>query len=196
MEKKRFGGVSGDMLHTIVSEVERLEERKEEVQGWISDAYKKAKSQGFDTPTIRRIVKLRKKTKQQREEEAALLDIYKAALGMLDGTPLGEAAIRRLTEEKKPKEDAVDSDVINEAPAEVIEPEEPEITEDAIEEARAHARDAATKGKPVTDNPFGARDPRRAAWDEEWCRTTGSDGMDLPDSWKPKKPKKEDKENK
>ncbi|WP_039853188.1 hypothetical protein [Magnetospirillum fulvum] len=54
-------------------------------------------------------------------------------------------------------------------------------------------RQAAETGKPVSANPFPAGDPRRAAWDEEWCRAAGSDGMEIPEAFrrkkKPQKPK-------
>ena len=50
--------------------------------------------------------------------------------------------------------------------------------------------EAAADGRPVTANPFPARDPRRAAWDEGWCKADGSDGMDIPEAWRRSRPKK------
>lgn len=37
---------------------------------------------GFDTKAVRTIVRLRKKDQAERQEEEAILDLYKAALGM------------------------------------------------------------------------------------------------------------------
>jgi uncharacterized protein (UPF0335 family) len=37
---------------------------------------------GFDTKIIRKIISLRKKDRQERQEEEELLELYKAALGM------------------------------------------------------------------------------------------------------------------
>ncbi|MEM1278335.1 MAG: GapR family DNA-binding domain-containing protein, partial [Pseudomonadota bacterium] len=44
-----------------------------------------AKGNGFDTKTLRKIVGLRKKDAEEREEEEAMLDLYMSALGMLPG---------------------------------------------------------------------------------------------------------------
>jgi len=45
----------------------------------IKDVYAEMKAQGFDTKAVRTIVRLRKKD----QEEEAILDLYKAALGMV-----------------------------------------------------------------------------------------------------------------
>jgi len=141
---------------------------------------------GFDVKTVRRIIKERKLTVEERAEQDALFDLYKAALGMLDGTPLGAAAIDRLKKEKKAKEK-------KEPETQDAPPEEPEdkITPKDIEKARKEGAKAGSKGTSVTANPFPAHDPRRAAWDEGWCQSTGSDGMDIPESWKRTKKKPE-----
>ncbi|MEM9737112.1 MAG: GapR family DNA-binding domain-containing protein, partial [Pseudomonadota bacterium] len=44
-----------------------------------------AKANGYDTKTLRKVVSLRKKPAEERDEEEALLDTYLAALGMLPG---------------------------------------------------------------------------------------------------------------
>lgn len=48
----------------------------------IKDVYAEMKAQGFDTKAVRTIVRLRKKDQAERQEEEAILDLYKAALGM------------------------------------------------------------------------------------------------------------------
>ena len=58
----------------------------------IKDVYAEAKGNGFDTKTLRTVVRLRKQNLVEREEQQALLDLYLSALGMLADTPLGEAA--------------------------------------------------------------------------------------------------------
>ncbi|WP_337996199.1 DUF2312 domain-containing protein [Oleispirillum naphthae] len=192
-----IGGASGEKLRSLIERVERLEQEKAAITADIAAVYSEAKSQGFDTKTMREIVKLRKLDPLQREEQEALLDIYKAALGMLYDTPLGEAARRRL--EKKPKRDD-DGDGqydIEDRREPEPEPEAPApFDADAdIDKAREMGDAAARAGQSVTANPFPARDPRRAAWDEAWCRAAGSDGMDLPEAWRrSKKPKKPDDE--
>lgn len=203
-----IGGIAAVALLQFIERIERLEEEKANISADIKDVYAQAKSQGFDTKTVRQIVKLRKMSQEERDEQEALLDIYKAALGMLADTPLGAAAVRRLTEapEQQPaKADSGQTDLEDftarndegkavEASPEPPAPAEPD-PEPTIEDARAAGRAAAATCKPVTANPFPARDPRRAAWDEAWCQASGSDGMDLPASWRrsaPKKPAKGD----
>jgi uncharacterized protein (UPF0335 family) len=48
----------------------------------IKDVYAEMKGTGFDTKAVRTIVRLRKKDQVERQEEEAILDLYKAALGM------------------------------------------------------------------------------------------------------------------
>ena len=50
----------------------------------IKDVYAEAKGTGFDTKTMKAIVRLRKMEKAARQEAEALLDIYKTALGLVD----------------------------------------------------------------------------------------------------------------
>lgn len=75
-------GVAGKRLLTIIERVERLEEEKSALAEDIKDVYGEAKATGFDTKTIRKIVRLRKMETEKRREEEDLLEIYKAAIGM------------------------------------------------------------------------------------------------------------------
>lgn len=177
---------AGHQLRAFVERIEKLEEEKQAIAEDIKDVKAEAKSNGFDVKTINQIIKDRRKSLEQLREEEALLDLYRAALGMLDGTPLGDAARRRLAGEDPVPEDPDDA---GGRPS-----SEPDPT--TIEEARERGRSAAKDGKRVIDNPFVAGDPRRAAWDEGWCERAGSDGMDIPEAWRrkknpPSKPKEE-----
>ena len=75
--------VAAGQLRAIVERVERLEEEKKEVADQIKEVYAEAKANGFDAKTLRKIVSLRKKDVEERQEEEALLDLYMSALGML-----------------------------------------------------------------------------------------------------------------
>ncbi len=77
------GGVAADQLRQIIDRIERLEEEKKALAEDIKDVYAEAKGNGFDTKVIRKIISLRKKDQNERDEEEALLDIYMRALGML-----------------------------------------------------------------------------------------------------------------
>jgi len=75
--------VAAGPLRAIIERIERLEEEKKEVAEQVKEVYAEAKANGFDTRTLRRIVSLRKKDAEGREEEEALLDLYMSALGMI-----------------------------------------------------------------------------------------------------------------
>jgi len=75
--------VAAGPLRAIIERIERLEEEKKEVAEQVKEVYAEAKANGFDTRTLRRIVSLRKKDAEEREEEEALLDLYMSALGMI-----------------------------------------------------------------------------------------------------------------
>jgi len=77
--------VAAGQLRSVVERIERLEEEKKEVAEQIKEVYAEAKANGFDGKTLRKIVALRKKPSEEREEEEALLDLYMSALGMLPG---------------------------------------------------------------------------------------------------------------
>ena len=74
--------VAADQLRLFIERIERLEEEKKGISDDIKDVYLEAKSTGFDAKTMRKIVSLRKKEKHVRDEEGALLETYRAALGL------------------------------------------------------------------------------------------------------------------
>lgn len=76
--------IARDQLKALVERIERVTSEKDAVAGDIRDIYAEAKNNGFDTKTLRKIVRLRKQDKTERAEAEALLDLYLNALGMLD----------------------------------------------------------------------------------------------------------------
>lgn len=76
------GGVSSDNLKSFIDRIERLEEEKGKILEDIKEVYSEAKSWGFDTKTIRKVISLRAKSEREREEEETLLDLYKRAVGL------------------------------------------------------------------------------------------------------------------
>jgi uncharacterized protein (UPF0335 family) len=75
-------GVAGEELKQFVERIERLEEEKKAIADDVRDVYAEAKGRGFDIKAIRTIVRLRAKEPHEREEEEAILELYKSALGM------------------------------------------------------------------------------------------------------------------
>ncbi|MFC3642317.1 DUF2312 domain-containing protein [Aquibium oceanicum] len=74
--------VAAGQLRAFVERIERLEEEKRTIADDIKDVYAEAKGTGFDTRAMRAIVRLRKLDQAERQEAEAILDLYKAALGM------------------------------------------------------------------------------------------------------------------
>jgi uncharacterized protein (UPF0335 family) len=74
--------VAADQLRLLIERIERLEEEKKGIADDIKDVYGEAKATGFDTKTMRTIIRLRKMEKHHREEAEMLLETYKAALGI------------------------------------------------------------------------------------------------------------------
>jgi uncharacterized protein (UPF0335 family) len=69
-------------LRTIVERIERLEEEKKTIAADIKEVYAEAKGNGFDTKILRKVISLRKKDANERQEEESMIDVYLAALGM------------------------------------------------------------------------------------------------------------------
>ena len=74
--------ISAEQLRLFIERIERLEEEKKGIADDIKDVYAEAKSTGFDTKTMRSIVRLRKMEKHHRDEADALLETYRNALGL------------------------------------------------------------------------------------------------------------------
>ena len=76
------GGIAADRLRQFIERIERLEEERKGIGGDIREVYSEAKALGFDPKIMRQIVKLRKMDNSELQEQEALLDTYKHALGM------------------------------------------------------------------------------------------------------------------
>ena len=70
-------------LRQLVEQIERLEEEKKALADDVKDKFLEAKALGFDTKVLRKIISLRKKDVNERQEEEAILEVYLHALGML-----------------------------------------------------------------------------------------------------------------
>ena len=76
------GTIAADELRLLIERIERLEEEKKSIADDVKDVYGEAKARGYDTKTMRSIIRLRKMEKHVRDEAEMLLDTYKAALGL------------------------------------------------------------------------------------------------------------------
>lgn len=74
--------VAAGQLRAFIERVERLDEEKKTIAEDISEVFAEMKGNGFSVKAVRAIIKLRKKDQAERQEDEAILDLYKAALGM------------------------------------------------------------------------------------------------------------------
>ena len=79
-------------LRRHIENIENLEEEKRGLAADISDEFKAAKASGFDVRIMRQVLKLRRADPDEVKAAEAVLETYLHALGMLDGTPLGNWA--------------------------------------------------------------------------------------------------------
>ncbi len=76
------GGIGAARLKSYVERIEHLEEEKAALAADIREVYAEAKGNGFDTKVMRQVIRLRKMDSGDRQEQEALLDLYKRALGL------------------------------------------------------------------------------------------------------------------
>jgi uncharacterized protein (UPF0335 family) len=74
--------VAAAELASFVERIENLIQERKAANSDISEVLAEAKASGFDTKTIRAVVRLRAMSKTAREEQQALLDAYLSALGL------------------------------------------------------------------------------------------------------------------
>jgi uncharacterized protein (UPF0335 family) len=71
-----------DTLKQYVEKIERLQIQKTEIAQDITEIFKEASGNGFDSKTIRQILKLRKMEANELMEQDELLILYREALNV------------------------------------------------------------------------------------------------------------------
>lgn len=74
--------VTADELRQFIEQFEHLESEKKDITEQQKDVMSEAKARGYDTTVMKKIIAMRKRDRDDLAEEEAILDIYKAALGM------------------------------------------------------------------------------------------------------------------
>jgi uncharacterized protein (UPF0335 family) len=82
-KKVKAGPISADRLKSFIERIEKLEEERKAIVGDIRDVFSEAKGVGYDVKAMRAVIAMRKKDAADRDEEEAILDVYKHALGMV-----------------------------------------------------------------------------------------------------------------
>ena len=74
--------VTADELRQFLERFEQLESEKKDVAEQQKELMAEAKGRGYDTRVMRKVVAMRKRKPDELAEEEAVLELYKAALGM------------------------------------------------------------------------------------------------------------------
>ncbi len=81
-QKQSTYRVTAGELRAFVERFERLDAEKKDLGEQQKEVMAEAKSRGYDTKALRKIVALRKMDPQEISEAEAVLELYKDALGM------------------------------------------------------------------------------------------------------------------
>ncbi len=74
--------VTADELRQFIERFERLEVEKKDIADQQKEVMAEAKSRGYDTRVMRKVIALRKREPDDIAEEEAVLEMYREALGM------------------------------------------------------------------------------------------------------------------
>ena len=74
--------VTADELRQFIERFEQLESEKADVAEQQKELMAEAKGRGYDTKVMRKVIALRKRKPDEIAEEEAIMEMYKAALGM------------------------------------------------------------------------------------------------------------------
>ncbi len=74
--------VTADELRQFVERFERLEAEKKDIADQQKEVMAEAKSRGYDTRVLRKLIAIRKRDRDDLAEEEAVLEMYRQALGM------------------------------------------------------------------------------------------------------------------
>ncbi|MGW8135413.1 DUF2312 domain-containing protein [Sphingomonas zeae] len=77
------GNVTADELRLLIERAERLEEEKKGISDDIKDVFAEGKGRGYDPKAMKRIIEIRKKKREEYQEEEAIVEVYMKALGMI-----------------------------------------------------------------------------------------------------------------
>ncbi|MCA3449483.1 MAG: DUF2312 domain-containing protein [Rhodobacter sp.] len=74
--------VTADDLRQFIERAETLAAEKRDIAEQEKELFAEAKGRGYDTRVMRKVIALRKRKPDDIAEEEAVLEMYKAALGM------------------------------------------------------------------------------------------------------------------
>lgn len=87
-EEGHNSAVNATLLRSLIERVERVNEEIKERNEDKASIFKEIRGHGFDAKIVRRIIALRAMEDHERQEQAALVELYAEALGMQGSLPL------------------------------------------------------------------------------------------------------------
>jgi uncharacterized protein (UPF0335 family) len=84
---------SRQQLRSFIERIERVEEEKRALAEDVKEMYARAKSLGFDTKALRKVIADRRKDQDELRDFDAIVDTYKPALTVeaFESSPLGKS---------------------------------------------------------------------------------------------------------
>ncbi|WBU56974.1 DUF2312 domain-containing protein [Paracoccus sediminicola] len=82
MQDDQSYNVAADELRQFIEQFEQLDAEKKDIAERQKEIMAEAKARGYDTKVMKKVIALRKRDRDDVAEEEAILDMYKAALGM------------------------------------------------------------------------------------------------------------------
>lgn len=76
------GAANGEELRQFIERYEHLDAEKKDIAAAQKEIMAEAKGRGYDPKTIRKLIAMRKRDKDDLDEESAVLELYMSALGM------------------------------------------------------------------------------------------------------------------
>ena len=83
MDGSNIAAVSAAELRAFVERIERLRAEQADLKEAEKEVFAELSGRGYMKRPVRTIIKLRAESPDKRAEEEAVLELYKAALGML-----------------------------------------------------------------------------------------------------------------
>ena len=80
--EKTVGKIEVENIEKYVERIERITEEIQERTEDRKDIYTEAKSNGYDTKALKKIIALRKQDQSEAEADEAIFTVYKRAMGM------------------------------------------------------------------------------------------------------------------
>ena len=84
--------IPGGRIRSFVERIENLDNELQELNEQKKQVFSEAKAEGFDVKTLKEIIKLRKRDKEERDERETLLDLYMRAMEQAGPEKVAKAA--------------------------------------------------------------------------------------------------------